>query len=612
MIHHIKIVISLITIYSSAFSLINPVLNESGQVGLKQVISAQTLGVSHLALFFNFDFSSSNTQVHRLIEPKDNEPGYDTTTPKLTLCSINPAIAYGITDFLDAAVHIPFAFDIMENFAPEAGFGDLEFDLKFRIPVKNENLFQSGLYASLSLPTGNQTNGTIPRHFWNVNKSKSDTSEAAYDIIGTYTNKKPEFSSLLLLSLCSEHVKLHGNGGVILTLDKDADELLLLGCGLEYCPSRSITLFADIKTMTSFMHIRDGFRINADYLRLSPGILLRSNSGMSFTFSGDFDLSSRQTKFLYDINDKNRKYEAVNSPVWGVSVQIGWNDFLKRPDRDGDLINDPDDKCPDQKEDFDQFEDADGCPDLDNDGDGIPDIRDSCRDVAEDMDGVMDSDGCPDFDNDKDNVPDSVDNCPQSEDFDGYQDNDGCPDYDNDVDGVADSLDRCPMIPEDRDNFEDSDGCPDLDNDMDGVADSIDNCPLAAGNPKLNGCPGEVPEPKEIKFGRVILKGVDFGSGSSVMSEGSKEVLDQVVASMNEWSEMRLEIRAHTDNSGDPDANIELCQKRAEVICNYLIEKGVASTRLVPAGMGGTDPIADNNTVTGRKINTRVEIHRKN
>jgi outer membrane protein OmpA-like peptidoglycan-associated protein len=614
MINRIKSIIFITVVYSTAFSLINPVQNQSGQVGLKQVISAQTLGVSHLSLFFNFDFASSNSQIVLLIEPKKDVPGYDTTAPKLTLCTINPAIAYGITDFLDAAVHIPFNFDILENYAPEAGFGDLEFDLKLRIPVEAENFFQSGLYTSISLPTGSQLYGTVPRNFWNVKKSTGGaTVDTGYNVIGTYSNKSPEFSSLVLLSLCSEHIKFHGNGGIRLTFNKDADELLLLACGLEYCPARSVTLFTDIMTMTSFTHVRDGFWINADYLRWSPGISIRSNGGMTFTLSGDFDLSSRQTKLIYDINNKNRKYKTTNYPVWGVTIQVGWSNFLKNPDRDGDMVNDPDDKCPDQREDLDQFEDADGCPDYDNDKDGVPDSLDKCRDIPEDFDGVMDQDGCPDFDNDNDLIPDSVDNCPkQTEDFDGYQDNDGCPDYDNDVDGIPDSLDKCPLVPEDRDNYEDSDGCPDLDNDLDGVLDSIDNCPQMAGNPKLNGCPGEIPEPKEIKFGRVILKGVDFGSGSSVMSEGSYEVLDQIVASMNEWPEMRLEIQTHTDNSGNPQSNIELCQKRADAICKYLIGKGIASNRLVPVGMGGADPIADNTTVLGRQINTRVEIHRKN
>ena len=65
-------------------------------------------------------------------------------------------------------------------------------------------------------------------------------------------------------------------------------------------------------------------------------------------------------------------------------------------DSDGDGIYDDADKCPDQKEDVDQYVDDDGCPDLDNDGDGIADADDQCPAVAETANGYQDADGCPD------------------------------------------------------------------------------------------------------------------------------------------------------------------------------------------------------------------------
>jgi outer membrane protein OmpA-like peptidoglycan-associated protein len=65
-------------------------------------------------------------------------------------------------------------------------------------------------------------------------------------------------------------------------------------------------------------------------------------------------------------------------------------------DRDGDGIDDEVDKCPDEPEDKDGFEDKDGCPDLDNDKDGIPDKVDACPNEAETVNGVDDADGCPD------------------------------------------------------------------------------------------------------------------------------------------------------------------------------------------------------------------------
>jgi outer membrane protein OmpA-like peptidoglycan-associated protein len=65
-------------------------------------------------------------------------------------------------------------------------------------------------------------------------------------------------------------------------------------------------------------------------------------------------------------------------------------------DRDGDHIPDDKDQCPDRPEDYDGFQDADGCPDIDNDNDGILDQFDKCPNVPETYNGYQDEDGCPD------------------------------------------------------------------------------------------------------------------------------------------------------------------------------------------------------------------------
>lgn len=98
----------------------------------------------------------------------------------------------------------------------------------------------------------------------------------------------------------------------------------------------------------------------------------------------------------------------------------------------------------------------------DRDGDGIADSQDACPTAAEDFDGYEDTDGCPDEDNDGDGILDVNDDCPtRAEDFDGYQDRDGCPDVDNDGDGILDADDKCPSAAETFNRFEDTDGCPD-------------------------------------------------------------------------------------------------------------------------------------------------------
>jgi len=64
------------------------------------------------------------------------------------------------------------------------------------------------------------------------------------------------------------------------------------------------------------------------------------------------------------------------------------------PDKDG-IVGDAD-KCPNEPEDKDGFQDDDGCPDPDNDGDGVPDATDKCPLEPETQNGYQDEDGCPD------------------------------------------------------------------------------------------------------------------------------------------------------------------------------------------------------------------------
>ena len=91
------------------------------------------------------------------------------------------------------------------------------------------------------------------------------------------------------------------------------------------------------------------------------------------------------------MRDSHRPAPIVAPPVAAVVVEKP-----KVLDRDGDGIPDDVDKCPNEPEDKDGFEDDDGCPDLDNDKDGIPDLADACPNEPETVNGVDDQDGCPD------------------------------------------------------------------------------------------------------------------------------------------------------------------------------------------------------------------------
>ncbi len=263
------------------------------------------------------------------------------------------------------------------------------------------------------------------------------------------------------------------------------------------------------------------------------------------------------------------------------------------PDADGDGLVDGRDKCPQLAEDKDGFEDADGCPDPDNDGDGLADVSDRCPNEAEDQDGFEDTDGCPDADNDRDGLADAVDKCPnEAEDKDGYEDGDGCPELDNDKDGLADAEDKCPKQsgkPEDQ-------GCPPADRDEDGIADKLDKCPdkkeTFNGKDDDDGCPDGVETVVVSKQDIKILQKVHFELGNAEIKAESYKLLDTVAAVLAQQQRLtKVAIEGHTDDLGEIEINQALSQRRAEAVASYLVEKGIASSRLVAEGFGSSKPL---------------------
>ena len=227
-----------------------------------------------------------------------------------------------------------------------------------------------------------------------------------------------------------------------------------------------------------------------------PPIELDASLAMAFSASKEAFANANQTP-LELRGGVTWDAHAVVAPFVGGGVGLvrgygtpDWRVFAGV--RLGLLAEDPD-PCAGQPEDFDGFEDDDGCLDADNDEDGVLDADDSCPMEPEDVDGFEDEDGCIDLDDDDDGILDTVDACPREpEDRDGVEDEDGCPEAatgDTDSDGIPDSSDACPTVAEDRDGFEDEDGCPDLDDDQDGIADASDRCPREAGPAANEGCP---------------------------------------------------------------------------------------------------------------------------
>ncbi len=231
----------------------------------------------------------------------------------------------------------------------------------------------------------------------------------------------------------------------------------------------------------------------------------------------------------------------------------------------------------------------------DTDGDGIPDKKDADKLNAEDFDNFEDLDGAPDLDNDQDGVLDAQDKAPlDPEDKDGYQDDDGVPDPDNDGDGILDNADAAPDQAEDVDGYVDTDGAPDPDNDGDGIPDSKDQCPgtdktladavdtkeTVNGYEDADGCPDKKPEIAVEKGQAIVLEGIYFASGSAKLDPNSEVTLGKVVRTLNENKAIEVEIRGYTDNTGKYEGNVKLSQARAESVKFYLIKNGIDAARI--------------------------------
>jgi len=309
------------------------------------------------------------------------------------------------------------------------------------------------------------------------------------------------------------------------------------------------------------------------------------------------------------------------TPDWRVFLSVGYAKPVER-DRDGDGIPDEYDDCPDEPEDYDGWQDFDGCPDPDNDDDGIPDWLDACPNDPEDFNGFEDEDGCPEghLDYDGDGIPNELDACPyEPEDFNGFEDEDGCPEghLDYDGDGILNADDSCPFDPEDFNGFEDEDGCPEghLDYDGDGIPNALDACPFEPetinGFEDEDGCPDEGESSVQVTEDRIVLlEMVFFDTDSDAIDPQSYPVLNQVASVLRAHAGItRVRIEGHTDNRGDSNYNRDLSQRRAASVVRYLVERGIAPDRLESAGFGPDRPIADNGSRAGRAENRRVEFH---
>jgi outer membrane protein OmpA-like peptidoglycan-associated protein len=307
--------------------------------------------------------------------------------------------------------------------------------------------------------------------------------------------------------------------------------------------------------------------------------------------------------------------------------------------------------------------DGRGCP-SDDDNDGVPNGVDRCPTTS--VGATVDASGCT-RDSDGDNIADGLDRCPDTPTG-VLVDPRGCP-RDSDDDSIPDGIDRCSDTPSGA--TVDALGCPG-DEDGDGVLDGLDRCPrspvgarvspagCAAGQEGQRAAPVPSPSPSaaapQPSAGRPaparqpaaqaaptqppaaqppptqqpsrpapstpdsaaparpgtitpgVIPGVEFAAGTARLTGGSYVALDSIVRILLASPTLRIEVGAHTDNSGPAAETLHLTNLQAEAVRNYLVTKGVPFQQVVPRGYGATVPLTPDTTPRGRAANRRVEI----
>ncbi len=502
--------------------------------------------------------------------------------------------AYGLTKDLQLGVSLPLVFamrgdglnpdsgDMQTGGLKATGLGDLRIQAKIQFLKKSS--MRAAWIAGITAPTSFGTGG---------NDYLGDDLPSAHGGFAAH------------LDAANGLVRLGANVGVILRRPRqiyasEVGQQLTFGAGATVHVTDSFSLIGEAFGRTALTALTQ----DTSPVEVGGGMRAQATESFSVLAGGGIGVLS-----------------GIGSPALRFVVSVGYAPDLG--DSDGDGIANMRDLCPLLEEDFDGFEDSDGCPENDNDGDRREDSVDACPNDKEDLDGFEDEDGCPEFDNDGDGILDPDDRCPidaedgrspyskdgcpahkrdsdddgvsdlndrcpdDYEDPDGFEDWDGCPEFDNDHDGIADENDACPLCPEDMDGFADTDGCPDLDNDNDGVSDQADSCPLEAetinGMTDGDGCPDRGALVANLDGNRLVLtKNPRFTRDNRIRNDEDMRAVSRIMHMQQDVRMWRVVVAAK--RQGSDEESRAKSQAQANALREVLISGGLIPERVEAVG----------------------------
>jgi outer membrane protein OmpA-like peptidoglycan-associated protein len=113
---------------------------------------------------------------------------------------------------------------------------------------------------------------------------------------------------------------------------------------------------------------------------------------------------------------------------------------------------------------------------------------------------------------------------------------------------------------------------------------------------------------KLVAGNNILLQNILFSRTSYALLPSSIPTLNQLIAVLNQYPGMMIELSGHTDNVGDSKQNVLLSQQRVAAVKEYMVENGINGDRIKTVGYGQKYPIASNDGEQTRKLNRRVEM----
>lgn len=114
---------------------------------------------------------------------------------------------------------------------------------------------------------------------------------------------------------------------------------------------------------------------------------------------------------------------------------------------------------------------------------------------------------------------------------------------------------------------------------------------------------------QETERGLVLIVGdVQFAPNHEKLTPEAMRKLYPLVTMLKEQPKRHIRIEGHTDSSGEKSYNLDLSQRRADAVRDFLMENGISAERITARGYGEENAVASNDTTEGRRENRRVEV----